>query len=101
MVVLQRGLFYQAAGRAPLASLVRTGQAGWSQAVVACQQPKEFNLGLSPKQRVSPALLQPQEAAAMILFEVLNSFQLAQERGNKNALDHLVSARVKVTRFLL
>lgn len=83
MVVLQRGLSCQAAVRAPLVSLVRTAQAGWSQAVVACQQPKEFNLGSSPKQRLSPALLQPQEAVAKTHFEALNSSRLAQERGNK------------------
>lgn len=83
MVVLQRGLSCQAAGQAPQASLVRTGQAGWSQVVVACQQPKEFNLGSSPKQQLSPALLQPLEAVATTHFEASNSSQLAREGGNK------------------
>lgn len=83
MVVLQRGLSCRAAGQAPLASLVRTGQAGWSQVVVACQQPKEFNLGSSPKQRLSPALLQPLEAVATTHLEALNSSQSVRERGNK------------------
>lgn len=83
MVVLQRGLSCQAAGQAPLASLVRTGQAGWSQVVVACQQPKEFNPGSSPKQQLSPALLQPLEVVATTHFEASNSSQSARERENK------------------
>lgn len=81
--VLQRDPSFQAAGQAPLVSQARTGQAGWFPAAAACQQPKDFNQGLSPKQLLSPALLPPQEAAATTPFEASNSSQLAPERGNK------------------
>lgn len=83
MEVLQRGPSFQAAGQAPLVSQARTGQAGWFPAAAACRQPKDFNLGSSPKQPLSTALLPPQEAAVTTPFEASNSSQLAPERGNK------------------
>jgi hypothetical protein len=83
MEALQRGLSCQAAGQALLASLVRIGQAGWSQAVVACQQPKGFNLGLS-QNHLLLLVLQPQVVVVSIHLGALNSCLLAQERGNKH-----------------
>jgi hypothetical protein len=83
MEALQRGRSCQAAGQALLASLVRIGQAGWSQAVVACQQPKGFNLGLS-QNHLLLLVLQPQVVVVSIHLGALNSCLLAQERGNKH-----------------
>lgn len=83
MVVRRRGLSYQAAGQAPQVSLVRIiDQAAWSQAVVDSPQLKGFNPGLSLKQHRLP-VLPPLEEVAMMHFEALSSYRLAQERGNK------------------
>lgn len=90
MVVLQRGLCYRAAGQAPLVSPVRiTGQAGWSQAAVDCQQLRGCNLDSSRKRHRLLVLQQPQEAVVMMRFEASSSFQLEQERGNRiQSKDH-------------
>lgn len=82
MAVLQRGQLYQAADQAPLVSQVKIGQAGWSQAVVACLQPRGFNLGLNPKQHLLLELLLP-EVVVMMHLGALSFYRLAQERGNK------------------
>lgn len=82
MAVLQRGQLYQAADQAPLVSQVKIGQAGWSQVVVACLQPRGFNLGLNPKQHLLLELLLP-EVVVMMHLGALSFYRLAQERGNK------------------
>uniref|UniRef100_A0A2P2JVG3 Uncharacterized protein MANES_15G042000 n=1 Tax=Rhizophora mucronata TaxID=61149 RepID=A0A2P2JVG3_RHIMU len=64
MGALQRGLVCQAASQAHRRSLVRFGQAGCSQAVAVCPQPRGSNQGLNPSHHL---LLEPQlpEAAVM------------------------------------
>lgn len=80
MAAPQRGQSYQAAGQAPLVSLVRAGQAGWSQVVVACQPPKG-HLGMNQKLLI--AVLQLLEAVVMMHLGALSFFHSVQERGNK------------------
>ena len=60
---------------------MRIGQAGLPRAVVACQQPKGFNLGLS-QNHLPLLVLQPQEVVVMIHSGALNSCLLEEERGN-------------------
>lgn len=80
MAAPQRGLSYQAVGQAPLVSLARAGQAGWSQAVVACQPPKG-HLGMNQKCLI--LVLQLLEAVVMMHLGALSFFLSVRGRGNK------------------